>query len=177
MPAGKEYKIQFVGLSIGQHDFEFNVNSKFFEHLDYSEIKQGNILVKLTLLKQSTMMVLQFNVSGTVKVNCDRCTGLFDMPINGDYRLIVKVGGHDVGEDDDDIISISANESELDLSQFIYEYIMLSLPLKRIHPDDEKGKSTCDKEMLKKLKNYLIENDGPDKTDPRWDGLKNIKLN
>jgi uncharacterized metal-binding protein YceD (DUF177 family) len=177
MHAGKEYIIQFVGLAIGEHEFEFNVGNKFFENLDYSEIKQGAIKVKLTLIKQSTMMVLQFNVSGTVKMNCDRCSVEFDMPISGDYKLIVKVGGHEVGDEDDDIISIAANEHELDLSQFIYEYIMLSLPLKRVHPDDKNGKSTCDKEMLKKLKNYTIENTVDEPIDPRWDGLKNIKLN
>jgi len=177
MYAGKEYIIQFVGLAIGEHEFEFNVGNKFFENLDYSEIKQGNIKVKLTLIKQSTMMVLQFAVSGTVKMNCDRCSMEFDMPINGDYKLIVKVGGHEVGDEDDDIISIAANEHELDLSQFIYEYIMLSLPLKRVHPDDKKGNPTCDKEMLKKLNNYLTEKSDEEPSDPRWEGLKNIKLN
>lgn len=177
MQAGKAYIIQFVNLGLGEHEFEFDVNDKFFENLEYSEIKHGNIQVKLTLIKQSTMMILQFNIGGTVKMNCDRCYGEFDLPIAGDYRLIVKVGSHDVGDEDDDIISIAANEHELDLSQFIYEYIMLSLPLKRVHPDDENGKSTCDQEMLNKLNNYLVGNEGDEPVDPRWDGLKNIKLN
>jgi len=177
MQAGKEFIIQFVSLGVGEHYYEFDVTNRFFENLDYSEINQGNIKIKLTLIKQSTMMVLQFNVSGTVKVNCDRCFGEFDLPISGDYRLVVKVGGHEVGNEDDDIISVAANEHELDITQVVYEYIMLSLPLKRVHPDDEKGNSTCDKEMLKKLNDYLIENDGEEPSDPRWDGLKNIKLN
>lgn len=176
MPTRKDYIIQFVGLSIGQHEFVFDIQDTFFEALDYSEIKQGNIKVGLTLLKQSTMMVLHFKISGTVKQDCDRCTAPLDLPIDGNYKLIVKVGGSDTGNEDDDIITIAANEHELDLSQYIYEYIALSLPIKRVHLDDKKGKSTCDKEMLKKLEHFLVEED-KEEIDPRWNQLKNIKLN
>lgn len=177
MQARKEYIIQFVGLSMGEHLYDFNINDKFFESLDYSEIKQGNINVKLTLLKQSSIMILQFEISGTTKVNCDRCTAEYNLPIQGSYKLIVKVGGNDTGNEDDDIITIAANEHELDLSQYLYEYIALCLPIKRAHPDNAKGESTCDKEMLKKLKDFLIEDEKNDASDPRWDDLKNISLN
>lgn len=176
MSTRKDHIIQFVGLSIGSHEFQFDINDTFFEHLDYSEIKQGKINIVLTLLKQSTMMVLHFEISGTVKQDCDRCTAPLDLPINGNYKLIIKVGGNDTGDEDDDIITIAANEHELDLSQYIYEYIALSLPIKRAHPDNKKGESTCDKKMLKKLAHFLLEEE-KEKTDPRWNGLKNIKLN
>jgi uncharacterized protein len=122
-------------------------------------------------------MSLEFKISGTVKVNCDLCTAEFDLPIEGDYKLIIKVGGSDTGNEDDDIITVAANEHELDLAQYIYEYIVLSLPIKRVHPLDKDGNSTCDKEMLEKVKNYLIDQEKDEKSDPRWDGLKNIKLN
>lgn len=176
----KEYSIQFVGLSIGGHLYEYTIDDKFFEDLDYSEIKKSNIGLKVNLLKQSTMMILQFEISGTIKTECDRCMEEFDLPIGGNYKLIVKIGGSDTGdEEDDDIITIPANEYELDLSQYIYEYIMLSIPIKRIHPDDLQGHTTCNKEMLKKLNTFLIEEEKEEEktTDPRWDGLKDIMLN
>lgn len=177
MAAGREYIIQFVGLGVGKHEYEFDIKDKFFEQRDYSEIKRANIKVNLELLKQSAMMSLTFKVSGTVNVNCDLCTDEFDLPIEGEYKLIVKVGGSDATEEDDDIITIAANEHELDLEQYIYEYIVLSLPIKREHPKDKKGNYTCNKETLEKLQNYIIENEPDEQTDPRWDGLKNIKLN
>jgi uncharacterized metal-binding protein YceD (DUF177 family) len=180
MAGRRDYIIQFAGLSLGKHEYEFKVGDKFFEDLDYSEIKRGDITIKLDLLKQSQMLVLEFNISGTVKAECDLCTGEFDLPIEGQYRLIVKVGGHETGDEDDDIITIAANEHELDLSQYLYEYITLSLPIKRVHPPEAKGKSGCDKEVLKKLENFLVEEDKKEeeqKPDSRWDGLKNIKLN
>ncbi len=173
----KQYIIQFVALALGEHKYEFKVNDAFFEHLDYSEIKQADITVNLNLLRQSQMMILQFEISGTVKVICDLCATEFDLPISGTYKLIVKFGGTEEESEDDDIISVSSNEHQLDLSQYIYEYITLSLPIKREHPLDSKGKSTCNKEVLKKLKKFLTKEEKKDKTDPRWDGLKNIKLN
>jgi uncharacterized protein len=177
MPGGKEYIIQFAGLPVGKHEYEFEVTDKFFDNLEYSEIKRGNIKVDLTLLKQSSMMSLEFKVSGTVKVNCDLCTVEFDLPITGDYKLIVKVGGNVTEDEDDDILTVAANEHELDLRQYIYEYIVLSLPIKRVHPLDKNGNSTCDQEMLEKISKYLIDEEKDEESDPRWDGLKNIKLN
>jgi uncharacterized protein len=126
------------------------------------------------------MMVLHFDISGTVKADCDRCTEEFDLPIEGKYKLIVKVGGHLTGDEDDDIITVPANEHELDLSQHIYEYIALSLPIKRVHPDNEQGESTCNEEILEKLSLFLTEEEKEEEnepTDPRWDNLKNINLN
>ena len=177
MQAKKEYVIQFVGLSVGEHEYEFEVDDKFFEDLDYSEIKQGNIRIKLKLLKQSQMMSLQFEIGGTVRSICDHCAEEFDLPLMGDHKLMVKVGGSDTGNEDDDIITIAANEHELDLSQYIYEYITLSLPIKRVHLEDKDGNAKCDKEMLEKLKNFIVEEEGEESTDPRWNDLKNIKLN
>lgn len=179
MQARKEYVLQFVGLGLGLHEYQFEVRDSFFQGLDYSEIKQAAIDVKLNLIKQSQMMVLEFEISGTVNTPCDLCTIEFGLPISGTYKLIVKVGGSDTGNEDDDIITVAANEHELDVAQYIYEYITLSLPIKRVHPPDKKGNSTCDQETLKKLEDYLTEEEKKEEeqTDPRWAGLKNIKLN
>ncbi len=177
MKAGKDYVIQFASLSLGEHEYQFKIGDKFFENLDYSEIKQGDITIDVTLLKQSTMMILQSKIHGTVKVSCDVCAGELDLPIAGSYKLIVKVGGHDSGDEDDDIITIAANEHQLDLRQYFYEYITLLVPIKRVHPDDENGNPTCDTATLNKLRNYMVDREEEDPIDPRWNDLKNIKLN
>ena len=145
MQTRKEYIIQFVGLSLGLHEFKFEVGDSFFKDYDYSEIQEAKVVVNLNLLKQSQMMILEFNIGGTVKAACDICTGEFDLPLEGAYKLVVKVGGSDTGNEDDDIITIAANEHQLDIAQYIYEYTTISLPIKRMHPLDKKGKSACDK--------------------------------
>ncbi len=176
MSTSKAYTIQFASLAVGEHQFEMEVSDRFFEDFEFSEIGQGCVKVKINLLKQSTMMVLDIEIGGTVKANCDRCAAEFDLPINGNYRLVVKTTGENssVGEEDDDIIAVSATESKLDLSQHLYDYIVLSLPIKREHPSIEE----CDKEVLGKLNNLLVEDDNtPKSIDPRWDELMKIKLN
>ncbi len=177
MQVRKEYIIQFAGLNLGSHEYEFKITDSFFENFNFSEIKHANICVKLKLVKQSQLMVLHFEVSGTVKSICDLCANEFDFPIHGLQKLIVKIGGNDTGDKDDDIITIGVNDHELDLSTHIYEYIVLSLPIKRVHPVDKKGNGTCDKEMLNKLDNFLIKGSNEEIIDPRWDNLKKINLN
>lgn len=169
----KKYSIQFAGLSLGEHQYELTVDDEFFEETDFPEIKQGNITVDLTLLKRSNMMVLDFVLKGFVKTTCDRCADEFDLPVSGEYKLIVKVGAGDVGNDDDDIIEVSATESKLDLSTYLYEYVMLALPAKREHENPE----DCDKEVISKLNNIIVEEEKEEETDPRWEELKKIKLN
>jgi uncharacterized metal-binding protein YceD (DUF177 family) len=173
MSTSKEYIIQFASLTIGEHRFELDINKRFFDNFDYSEIKEGDIRVNINLLKTSSMMVLDFEIGGTVKAICDRCASEFDLPITGHYKLTVKTGDADVDEQDDDIIAVSASESRLDLSKHLYEYITLALPIKREHETI----ADCDKEVLTKLNNFLVDDDSAKSADPRWNDLSKIKLN
>jgi uncharacterized metal-binding protein YceD (DUF177 family) len=172
MLRSKQYVIQFAGLSNGNHEFEIEVGDTFFKNFEYEGLNKGNILVNINMLKRSHMMVLNFNLQGYVVTNCDRCADEFELPVKGEYQLIVKVGDTSISESDDDVIGLSATESKLDLSDHIYEYIVLSLPVKREHVNIEQ----CNKEVINKLKNILIENE-TQSADSRWEKLKNIKLN
>jgi len=173
----KNYTIQFAGLKQGLHEFDYEITDKFFESIDYSEVKKAKIKVKLNLLKQSTTLLLDFNISGTIKAICDRCTDEFDLPINGEFKLVVKVGGIPENDENEDVITVSVNDQELNLIHYLYEYIMLSIPIKKVHPDDKKGKSTCNKEMLEKLNSYIINKEQEQQVDPRWKDLKKINFN
>ena len=59
-----QYKIQFGGLSMGEHQFEFDVKSKFFEQFSDSEITSANISVKANLIKQNSFMLVLFSFEG-----------------------------------------------------------------------------------------------------------------
>jgi len=76
-------------------------------------------------------------------------------------------------DDDPDMLSMPADENELDMAQYFYEYIHLALPLQRVHPTDKKGQSTCNPEMIRRL----IEHSSSGETDPRWDELKKLMNN
>lgn len=166
----KQYVIPVNGLSAGIHRYEFEIEKEFFDHIEYSELSDGNIHVDLELIKESNMFTLSFRFEGTVKVSCDRCNEIFDQPVSGNERLIVKSGVKE-HDDTDDIVFLSDESGQLDISHEMYEFINLMIPLRRVHPDDENGNSTCDPEVLDKLNEYSKS----EKTDPRWDALKKLK--
>jgi uncharacterized metal-binding protein YceD (DUF177 family) len=149
-----QFVILFRGLSLGKHDFTFDVDNNFFNDFEESEINKGKVLVSVRLNKTANLLELDFNLSGNVVVTCDRCLDEFEMTVKYQTKLFVKFGEISE-EEDDEIIILSHADGELDIKQYIYEYIHLSLPYKRVHPDKQ-GQSTCNKEMLKKLNEYTI---------------------
>jgi len=163
--------IPFSGLKVGNHSFTFEIEDKFFEHFEYSEIRKGHLHVDCLLEKQQRMMVLYFDIAGRVCVPCDRCAEEFDLPIEGKQKLIVKFG-LDHTEEAEDILVITDKEHELDVSQFLYEYIHLLLPIKKVHGTDEVGNSLCDPEVIR-----FINGTDDHPADPRWEVLNKLKDN
>jgi uncharacterized protein len=165
----RNFIIPFIGLKVGNHNFAFEIDDKFFEHFEYSEIKKGKLHVDCLLEKQARMMILHFDIDGTVRIPCDRCAEDFDQPIHGGQKLIVKFGADHV-EESDEVLVITEKESELDVSQLLYEYIHLMLPFKKVHGTDENGNSLCNPEVLR----YIIEKE-ESQADPRWEALQKLK--
>ena len=165
----KEYKVSFADLKIGEHSFDFQVDSAFFEKFPESEILRANMKVSLVLDKRENMLILYFDINGDVEITCDRCLDVFRFPIKTKEKLIVKFG-KDYEELSDDMIVIPTKTHHIDLQQHIYEYIMLSIPMQRIHPDLPDGESGCNQIMLHHL-NTINETH---KADPRWDALRNL---
>lgn len=149
------YTIQLAGLSTGQHTFDFTADDRFFARYEQSIVQHGKVDVTITLLKQERVMVLDFSYEGWVRLTCHRCLEEFDFPLVGDNRLLVKWGSH-TEEESDEIITIASGESELDVSQYIYEFINLTIPLRTVHPDDADGNSTCNPEILAILNKHLL---------------------
>jgi uncharacterized protein len=165
------YTIPLSGLKEGHHTIDFEIDNEFFEIFEESEVKEGSLIAIIEMDKRSTHVDLIIRVSGSVRINCDRCLEQFSQPIDSENRLLVKFG-KSIDDIDPDIISVPADEHELNLQQQIYEFIMLALPIKRVHPSDKKGKSTCNPVMLKKLKELIIDEEKTN--DPRWDELKKL---
>lgn len=166
----RQFIIPFSGLKLGEHEYDFQIEKKFFEHFEYSEIKEGSIDVHLRLEKEEKMLQLHFTIHGDVVVPCDRCNEPVGLGIDDEEDLIVKFGS-DWIEESDMVQIIPENETQLDISPFLYEYIHLALPARRVHPDDENGNSQCDPDVLKRLE----ETETTAEPDPRWEILKKLK--
>jgi uncharacterized protein len=167
-----QYQIAFSGLHPGLHKFDFQIGDKFFEQVKDTEITGGDVSVVVTMAKEERMMDLHLDINGKVRVTCDRCNELMDVEVNGTERLIVKLGDH-YYEESEDVQVIPDTSHQFDLSPFLYEYIHLLLPIRRVHPEDEEGNSQCDPEIIKKL-NELSERH---MQDPRWEALSKLKKN
>jgi uncharacterized metal-binding protein YceD (DUF177 family) len=167
------YKIPLSGLKEGLHEFDFEIDRKFFEKIEESEVKEGKLLADVTVEKRSTHADLSVRINGTVEVSCDRCLDTFDYPVSTENRILVKFATNSE-EIDPDILYLPPGENELDLQQQFYEFIMLALPIRKIHPDDSEGNSTCNPAMLKKLDDLRAEEP---ENDPRWDDLKKLMNN
>ncbi|MEZ4793649.1 MAG: DUF177 domain-containing protein [Gelidibacter sp.] len=171
----KEYAIQFVGLKTGKHHFEYQIDNKFFEQFEYDEFNEVNVTVDLGFEKKTTFLELQFKVSGFVNVNCDTTNEPYDQKVKGFFDLVVKFG-EEYNDENEAILIIPHSEYEINVAQYIYELIILSMPTKRVHPGIADG--TLQSDILKKLEELspkgLEEKEKTEETDPRWNTLKKL---
>jgi len=165
------FKVRLSGLKLGKHSFEFEVDDSFFEKLDYSPIRSGDVKVNVQLEKKPSLLNLDFKLNGWVMAECDRCTAGFKQPITGEFRIFVKYGDS-YDEPSEDLIVIPQDAHELDVSQMIYEFIGLSVPLRKIPCEDSGDTSICDKDVLKVLEDSATEGEN---RNPMWAALNGFK--
>ncbi len=171
----KEFTIPFVGLKIAKHQFEYKVKQAFFEYFEYEDFNDVNIDVTVDLEKRSTLLELHFEISGHVNLNCDLTNEPFNQQIENEFDLVVKFG-EEYNDENIDILILPHGDYELNLQQYIYELIVLSVPIKRIHPGIEDG--TLDSDILEKLEELSPklkeQKETEEETDPRWNTLKKL---
>ncbi len=169
-----QYKIPFSGLKEGEHLFDFSVDDRFFAEFEESEITKGRVNIQIKLEKRTTYLRLTFVFKGKVELLCDRCLEYYSQPIKGNNPMLVKFSETET-DDGDEVIFIHPGSHEIEVAQLIYEFIVLSIPIRHVHPVGKNGESLCNPEMLDKLDEYTI----PDlhegqQADPRWNDLKKI---
>lgn len=167
----KQFILPVKGMGLGRSSFGYEIGKTFFEQFENSEIEQAKIHLNLDVNKQSRMLVLDFKISGTILTQCDRCLYDFNLEINNKQTLYVKLG-NESDQENDEMMIISESEHELNIAQFVFEFIYLSLPIKKVHYEDKNGNSLCNKEMLKKLSSHQAEEEK--QIDPRWNKLKDL---
>ena len=168
------YAVRISGLGEGDHDFSFELDRKFFLLFEHSGISNGNVHAEVILEKKTGVFALHFSLEGKVEVVCDRCLEKFFTDVSTTQTIFVKMG-ETPGEIEDDVIMIGRDDHEIEVGQYLYEFIMLALPYQKMHPDDNEGQSSCNPEMLKQLDAHSTkEPDSEDIIDPRWDALKGI---
>ncbi|WP_280645006.1 MULTISPECIES: DUF177 domain-containing protein [unclassified Dysgonomonas] len=183
------YNIPLRGLSEGKHEFKYDLDNKYFSLIDdgTADVKRGSLQAIVSLKKTSVTFELNFEIKGTVHVPCDRCLDDIAMDVDVKNKLIVKFG-KEYSEESDEIVIIPEEDGEINIAWFLYEFIVLSLPTKKVHPP-----GTCNKAMSSKLNKHRAKSsddesdddmgdddidtdDDSSFSDPRWDGLKDVSV-
>ncbi len=165
------YRVNIQGLSNTIHHFDYHFGDEFFRKYGADLVSSGDIRAQVSLDKHETFIEGNFDLKGSIKLVCDRSLDEFDYPIAIDRKIIFKFG-HEPGEVSDEIIVIDFNTVGLELGQFMYEFINLAVPMKKLHPRFEQ-----DDEAEEGIIYSSETEDKKDETDPRWDKLKNLNKN
>jgi len=165
-----DFKVNIVGLSHKVHRFDYHLTDDFFKVFKSEIIDQGDFQVAVELNKHETFIEANFKISGKTRLVCDRSLEPFDFPIEDEKKIVFKYGDEDK-ELSDEIVLIHRDTDQLDLGQYMYEFINLSIPYKKLHPkfaqdaDEEEGKIV----FTSKTDETQAEED------PRWAALKKLK--
>ncbi len=178
----REFDIAFVGLKPGIHEFGYQVNDKFFEDYQPQDFRNCQANVKLTLDKQNGFLLLKFEIGGTIEVTCDRC-GSNALPLSlwDEFNIVVKLVENpdpmNEQEDDPDVYYISRGESHLKVSDWIYEFIILSIPMQKACGPDQIRSAFCNNDVLDLLSRDEDAQLPASVENPIWKDLEKLKKN
>lgn len=166
------FRVNFVGLNNKAHTFEFQLNDSFFEQFGTEILSSGQLEAVVVLDKHETFIEADFVIKGTVRLTCDRSLEAFDEALDIRKKVVFKFGDQP-GELSDEIIIISREETSLELGQLMYEFIAVSIPIKRLHPRFRAQESEGGTEEGTMVYRDTTDDDG--ESDPRWEALKKLK--
>lgn len=162
MGQNDDMKIRFSGLKPGNYTYAFTLTDEFFEEHKNDEIEGGNVIIDVKMERLERMIMLHFSLKGEVRTLCDRCLGELTLPIEGEESLCIRFSDSETC-DDEDVVVLPENAFEIDLTQWLYEYVAVRIPMQHIHPDGE-----CNPEVTR----FITDDEKrEDDIDPRWEAL------
>jgi uncharacterized metal-binding protein YceD (DUF177 family) len=173
-----KYDINIHGLEEKVHEFEFEGSKDFFGAFEQDIIESGQFSAKVTLDKSTTMMRLVFDINGILNLVCDRSLEDFEEPFSISEKYIYKYGDrNEVISDEIEIIPFGT--PKINVSQHIFDFISLSVPMKKLHPRFRNEDEDPDAELLiysdevsEKAKEKESDTEA---SDPRWAALLKLK--
>jgi uncharacterized protein len=172
----RAYRVNIISLSNKIHQFQFEIGDEFFRQYGTGLVSEGAFTADVTLDKHETLIEARFVIRGEAKLICDRSLDPFQHPVKIDKKVVFKYG--DTNEElSDEIIMIHRDSDSLELGQYMYEFIGLEIPIKKLHPryaeegydDDSEGK------IIYTSGPEVDKNGEDDDIDPRWEKLKKLK--
>ena len=169
------YMIPVKGLRSGPHQYEFVADRSFFQSFEDSPIEEAQVKVDLELDKRPDMIVLEFSFSGHVASTCDRCLVGINLPVEGEGRVLIKYSWDQEESTDEDVVYIHPDSPKLNVAPFVYEFVVLSLPLIKVYNCEEEEQPPCDEKMLSYLEEQAESEESPESDNPFKEALKGWK--
>lgn len=167
----RSFILPVLGLKIDTHEYNFLLDDSFFKAINPEIETKAVIDAHVLFDKRPNMYILDIQISGSFKNACDRCLEIIDIPVEGSHQLFIKKG---TGEDEADVVYLESFDDTLDISKFLYDYTLISFPLKKVIDCDEMQKPPCNTVMLAKWDE--ANNQAEIKTGSIWDELNNLNL-
>lgn len=165
----REFILPLTGSALGPKQYGFELGDEFLAFSQFPEADTGKVHLDLIVDKHPAFITLQFVFGGWLRLNCDRCAEDYDQQVNGSFRYILKYGDH-FEEESEEVMLIPADLHEFDVFQLVYEYLMLLIPLHKVHLPDEQGNAACNPETIALLERFKP----AEEPDPRWGALQSL---
>lgn len=172
MKRSEKHILKFSGLKDGLHEFSYSLNEDFFKNFNYNDFNSGKFNIKVSLNKKPTILELRFTSIGVIDINCSISNESFDHKLTSKLDLVVNFG-ENYDDTNDELLVLPFGSHSIELDQYLYEMIVLSIPLKLVHPGVKDG--TLNSEIINRLKEFDINQEKSINFDPRWNKLKELK--
>ena len=154
-------RIDIQPLSNGVHELDLTPSP---EDLDVDAASFSDIHVDVRLDISLSRIYVQFTVSASAMLTCDRTLVDFTRRIDGSHAVVfVPPKDIDADDEDDNLFPLEKGVEEIDLTEIIRDTLLLAVPIRKIAPGAE------DEE----LPTSFGEPDEED-IDPRWKALKGL---
>jgi uncharacterized metal-binding protein YceD (DUF177 family) len=172
----KAFDIEVIKYKEGLHEVDFPIRDAFFQQVEGNDLlEKGNLTARVKIDKGANLIELTFHIVGNVTLET------FEHPLDFTEKMIYKFGS-EVKEIDESVMMITRDTPSINVAQLIYEFILLALPLKKIHPDYKNELDEEDNELEGGFV-YLDEASTEESTeeesttavDPRWEQLGKLK--
>ncbi len=183
------YKLPLKSLGEGTYEFDYKLDKQFFVNMEYADVRDAGLDVHLVVTHHNDLYHLDFRITGTITLLCDRCLDDLLMPVDTTYAIDVEYGD-DYNDDSDSLLIIPQSDNSLNVAYMLFDTVVLCIPMKHVHP---LGK--CNRAMSALLKKHRAHGTGEDAEledemldsieqpdsadepraiDPRWSVLRGI---
>ena len=125
-----KYDVYFGGKQNGFYSFTYDLGNVFFALFPDPPVHEGNLIVHLELEKKSNLLILDFKISGHLVSVCDNCLEPFSSSVSLTAKQFVKMDDS-YEELDDATVSIPRNSEKINIAQWLFETIALSIPIRK----------------------------------------------